>query len=332
MAVLLAEIEPGDEVIMPSFTFVTAATAVVLRGGVPVFVEIRPDTLNIDEHAIEAAISARTKAVVAMHYGGVGCEMNAITSIAAAHGLAVIEDAAHALMATYRDRPLGAIGDFGAISFHETKSVMSGEGGALLLQHDAHVGRAEIIREKGTNRDEFLRGEADKYTWRDIGSSYSPSDMMAAYLLAQLEQAEAITAERLRVWNRYHEGFKGLEAEERARRPIVPPECVHNGHLYYLLVPGEGARDKLIDHLESRGINCVFHYVPLHSSPAGRRHARAVGELELTERVSDSLIRLPLWVGMDDAVVERVVEEVRRGVELVTESGPTSASIRRVPG
>ena len=192
--------------------------------------------------------------------------------------------------------------------------------------------RAEIIREKGTNRDEFMRGEADKYTWRDIGSSYSPSDMTAAFLLAQLEQAEAITVARLRVWNAYHAGFERLEAEGRARRPVVTPECVHNGHLYYLLVPGEGARDRLIRHLESRGVNTVFHYVPLHSSPAGRRHGRAVGELALTTRVSESLVRLPLWIGMDDSLVERVVDEVCRGVELVSEPGAASASIPRVPG
>jgi dTDP-4-amino-4,6-dideoxygalactose transaminase len=332
MAVILAGIEPGDEVVMPSFTFVTTATAVALRGGVPVFAEIRPDTLNLDERAIEAAVTPRTKAVVAMHYGGVGCDMDAIAAVARAHGLTVIEDAAHALMATYRGRPLGAIGDVGAISFHETKSVMSGEGGALLLQREVDVPRAEIIREKGTNRDEFLRGEADKYTWRDIGSSYSPSDMTAAFLLAQLEQAEVITAARLRVWNAYHAGFERLEAEGRARRPVVTPECVHNGHLYYLLVPGEGARDRLIRHLEARGVNTVFHYVPLHSSPAGRRHGRAVGELALTTRVSESLVRLPLWVGMHDSLVERVVDEVCRGVELVSEPGAAFASIPRVPG
>jgi dTDP-4-amino-4,6-dideoxygalactose transaminase len=322
MAAMLAEIKPRDEVIMPSFTFVSTANAFVLRGAVPVFVEIRGETLNLDDRAIEAAITRRTKAIVPIHYGGVACEMDAIMAIADAYGLIVIEDAAHALMARYRDRPLGTIGDLGAISFHETKPLTSGEGGALLIDDPRWVGRAEIIREKGANRDQFLRGEVDKYTWWDIGSSYSPSDLTAAFLLAQLEKAEDITAERVQIWRRYHQGFRELEAQGLVRRPVVPPYCVHNGHLYYLLLSGAAERDGLIEYLASRGVNAVFHYVPLHSSPAGRKYGRAAGPLPLTERASDALVRLPLWVGMRDAQVDRVIEEVHRGVEQTSRAAP----------
>ena len=310
MAVMLSGIEWDDEVIMPSYTFVSTANAVVLRGGVPVFVEIRSDTLNIDETAIEAAITPRTKAILAVHYAGVGCEMDAIMDIAARHDLAVIEDAAQALGATYRDRPLGGLGHLGAVSFHETKNVISGEGGALLVNEERHVERAQVIHDKGTDRARFWRGEVDKYTWRDIGSSFLMSEINAAFLWAQLESAGEITAARMALWKRYHEAFAELETEDSVRRPSVPPHCRHNAHMYYLLVARPALRDPLLDELERRGVNSVFHYVPLHSSPAGRRFGRADRDLDVTDAVSASIIRLPLWVGMGEHAVERVAAHV----------------------
>ncbi|MCA1568899.1 MAG: dTDP-4-amino-4,6-dideoxygalactose transaminase [Chloroflexi bacterium] len=283
MAVMLCEIEHGDEVIMPSYTFVSTANAVVLRGGVPVFVEIRSDTLNIDETAIEEAVTPRTKAILVVHYAGVGCEMDAIIDIAARHGLGVIEDAAQGLGATYRGRPLGALGHLGAVSFHETKNVISGEGGALLVNEGRHLERAQVIHDKGTDRARFWRGEVDKYTWRDIGSSFLLSEINAAFLWAQLESADEITAARLRLWERYHEAFAELELEGSVRRPTVPPHCRHNAHMYYLLVSRPELRNPLLEELERRGVNSVFHYVPLHSSPAGRRFGRADGDLRVTD-------------------------------------------------
>lgn len=318
MAVILSEIGPGDEVIMPSYTFVSTANAVVLRGGVPVFVEIRNDTLNIDEAAIEQAITPRTKAILVVHYAGVGCEMDAVTTIAARHELAVIEDAAQALGATYRERPLGALGNLGAVSFHETKNVISGEGGALLVNEQRHLERAQVIHDKGTDRARFWRGEVDKYTWRDIGSSFLMSDINAAFLWAQLESAAEITAARMRLWKRYHEAFAELELEDSVRRPTIPPHCRHNAHMYYLLVSRPELRDPLLVELERRGVNSVFHYVPLHSSPAGRRFGRADRGLDVTDTVSASIIRLPLWVGMGEGTVERVaahVGDALRGLE-----------------
>jgi dTDP-4-amino-4,6-dideoxygalactose transaminase len=300
MAAILLDLAPGDEVIMPSFTFVSTANAFVLRGAVPVFVDIRPDTLNIDESLIEAAITPRTRAICVVHYAGVGCEMDAICSIAEKHGLAVVEDAAQGILSTYKGKPLGSIGHLAALSFHETKNVISGEGGALLINDDRFLDRAEIIREKGTNRSKFFRGQVDKYTWVDIGSSFLPSEILAAFLAAQVEYADEITQRRIGIWNRYHTTFEGPESEGKLRRPIVPAHCVHNAHMYYLLLPDLAARTEFIERLKAEGIGAVFHYIPLHSSPAGRRFGRAHGSLEVTDRVSDRLVRMPLWVGLEE--------------------------------
>lgn len=295
MAAILAGIQPGDEVIMPSFTFVSTANAFALRGGVPVFVDIRPDTLNLDETKVEAAITPRTKAIVVVHYAGVACEMDTFCAIAQRHGLLLIEDAAQGLMARYKGRALGSIGDMSAYSFHETKNLISGEGGALLLRDDRFALQAEIIREKGTNRSQFFRGQVDKYTWVELGSSYLPGEIIAAFLWAQLEDATPITGERMRVWERYHEAFAAAEARGIARRPHVPRECEHNAHLYYLLLPGLAERTRFIDALRDLNVNCVFHYVPLHLSPAGRKYGRPQGSLQHTESLSDRLVRLPMW-------------------------------------
>jgi dTDP-4-amino-4,6-dideoxygalactose transaminase len=310
MAAILAGFEPGDEVIMPSFTFVSTANACVLRGAVPVFVDVRPDTLNLDETKIEAAITPRTRAIVPVHYAGVGCAMDAILGVAMQRNLLVIEDAAQGLLATYKHRPLGSLGHMGTLSFHETKVLISGEGGALLINDSRWNERAEIIREKGTNRSQFFRGEVAKYTWVDIGSSYLPSEIIAAFLWAQFEEAEAAIRERLRIWDTYHEAFADLERQGRVRRPVVPPECEHNGHIYYLLLPRADLRTAAVKRLGEQGINAVFHYVPLHSSPAGRRFGRPQGSLTVTEDSSARLIRLPLWLGMTDAMVGQVVEAV----------------------
>jgi len=312
MAAILAGIGPGDEVIMPSYTFVSTANAFVLRGGVPVFVDIRADTLNLDERLIEAAVTARTKAVVPVHYAGVGCEMEPIAELARRRRLVVIEDAAQGLMSEHRGRSLGALGALGALSFHETKNVICGEGGALLVNDPALVERAEIVREKGTNRSKFFRGEVDKYTWVDIGSSYLPGEIIAAFLWAQLEEAEAITARRVALWNRYHERLEPCERAGRIRRPVIPAQCRHNAHLYYILLPSRERRDRLIERLRARDIVALFHYVPLHSSPAGRRYGRVAGAMTNTERAGECLLRLPLWLGMDPGVADAVAREIDR--------------------
>lgn len=309
MAAILADIQPGDEVIMPSYTFVSTANAFVLRGGVPVFVDIRPDTLNIDERLIEAAITARTKAIVPVHYAGVGCEMDAIMDIARRHGLMVIEDAAQGMMACYKGRPLGSIGDLGCLSFHETKNVVSGEGGALLVNNPALAERAEIIREKGTNRSQFFRGQVDKYTWVDVGSSYLPGEIIAAFLWAQFQEAESITARRIEIWNTYHHAFSDLEDAGCLRRPIVPADCEHNAHMYYLLLRDIDERTRFIEQMKTQGVNCVFHYVPLHSAPAGRKYGRVCGGLDTTNDLANRLVRLPVWAGIP---VLDVVELIRR--------------------
>ncbi|QSX79660.1 dTDP-4-amino-4,6-dideoxygalactose transaminase [Agrilutibacter solisilvae] len=317
MSALLLDMAPGDEVIMPSYTFVSTANAFVLRGAVPVFVDIRPDTLNIDETLIEAAITPRTKAICVVHYAGVGCEMDAICDIARRHGLAVIEDAAQAIMSTYRGRPLGAIGELGALSFHETKNIISGEGGALLCR-DAEMGeRAEIIREKGTNRSRFFRGQVDKYTWVDVGSSFLPGEVTAAFLAAQTDAAQEITDRRLALWDRYHAWAAPHETAGRLRRPIVPAHCTHNAHMYYLLLPSLEARTDYIAQLKARGVGSVFHYIPLHSSPAGQRYARTHGDaLPVTDSVSDRLVRMPLWAGLEEHMDEvlQKADEVLAGV------------------
>jgi dTDP-4-amino-4,6-dideoxygalactose transaminase len=300
MAAILADIQPGDEVIMPSYTFVSTANAFVLRGAVPVFVDIRPDTLNIDETLIEAAITEKTRAIVPVHYAGVGCEMDVIMDIAARHNLLVIEDAAQGIMSTYKGRPLGSIGHLAALSFHETKNIISGEGGALLVNEPELAERAEIIREKGTNRSQFFRGQVDKYTWVDIGSSYLPSELIAAFLWAQMEEADDITRRRLGIWQTYHDAFADLEKRGKVRRPQVPADCVHNAHMYQLLLPSLEKRSAFIATLKSGGISSVFHYVPLHSAPAGRLRGRISGDMPYTLELSDRLVRLPLWVGLED--------------------------------
>lgn len=311
MSAMLANLQPGDEVILPSFTFVSTANAVVLRGATPVFIDIRPDTLNIDETKIEAAITEQTKAIFVVHYAGVGCEMDTIVAIAQRHGLMVLEDAAQGLMAKYKGRALGTIGELGSLSFHETKNIVAGEGGALLINDIDLAERAEIIREKGTDRSQFLRGQIDKYTWVDIGSSFLPSEFNAAVLFAQFENAEAITTSRLEVWDRYHEAFVNLEQRERARRPVIPPECQHNGHMYYLLARSLEERTEFIAHLREHNVASVFHYIPLHSAPAGRKYGRTSGELTNTDQLSERLVRLPLWAGLSQPEVDCVVDAVQ---------------------
>lgn len=308
MAALLLDIQPGDEVIMPSYTFVSTANAFVLRGGIPVFVDIREDTLNLDECLIEAAITSRTKAIVPVHYAGVACEMDAIMAIARRHDIRVVEDAAQGVMAEYKGRPLGSIGDLGAYSFHETKNVISGEGGALLVNDPALAQRAEIIREKGTDRSRFFRGEVDKYTWQDIGSSFLPGELIAAFLWAQLEEAGAITDARLASWNHYHRSLAPLEASGVLRRPIVPAGCDHNAHMYYVLLADADTRNRVVGRLKDEGIGAIFHYIPLHGSPAGMKFGRPHGGLTITESVAARVLRLPLWVGITNTQISQVVD------------------------
>jgi dTDP-4-amino-4,6-dideoxygalactose transaminase len=308
MAALLLDIQPGDEIIMPSYTFVSTANAFVLRGAVPVFVDIREDTLNLDERLIEAAITPRTRAITPVHYAGVACEMDTIMSIARRHGLKVVEDAAQGVMSSYKGRALGSIGDLGAYSFHETKNVISGEGGALLVNDPELALRAEIIREKGTDRSRFVRGEVDKYTWQKVGSSFLPGELTAAFLWAQLEEAEKITKQRLASWERYHQLLEPLESNGMLRRPIVPAGCLHNAHMYYvLLAPGTNRQD-VLEEFKRKEIFCVFHYVPLHSSSGGLRYGRTHGSLELTTNLSERVIRLPLWIGLTEDQQDRIVK------------------------
>jgi dTDP-4-amino-4,6-dideoxygalactose transaminase len=299
MVALLIDVQPGDEVIMPSYTFVSTANAFVLRGAVPVFVDIRPDTLNIDERLIEAAISPRTKAIVVVHYAGVGCAMDVILDIARRRRLFVVEDAAQGLMASYRGMPLGAHGHLSTVSFHETKNVMSGEGGALLVNDPHLVERAEILREKGTDRSRFFRGQVDKYTWVDLGSSFLPGEIVAAFLLAQMECAREITDRRLSLWDAYHIAFSAAESGGMVSRPLIPADCVANAHMYYLIMRSLDARTRFIESMRAQGIHCVFHYVPLHSSPAGQRFGRTHGPMHVTDDLSQRLVRLPMWVGLD---------------------------------
>ena len=311
LAALLLDLKRGDEVIMPSFTFVSTANAFVLRGAVPVFVDIREDTLNLDERLIEAAITPRTRAIVPVHYAGVACEMDAIAAIAARHDLRIVEDAAQGIMAGYKGRPLGAIGDVGCFSFHETKNVISGEGGSLLVNDPGLVQTAEIMREKGTDRGRFFRGEVDKYTWQDVGSSFLPSEITAAFLWAQLEQAERITADRIAIWRRYHEMLAPLEQRGVLRRPVIPPGCQHNGHIYYILLETADERRRVLAELKAKDIHAVFHYVPLHSSPAGMRFGRSAGDLAMTTSQAERLVRLPMWLGLSESQQQRVCEVLR---------------------
>jgi dTDP-4-amino-4,6-dideoxygalactose transaminase len=314
MANILARVEPGDEVIVPSFTFVSTANAVALRGGVPVFVDVREDTLNIEPAAVERAIGPRTRAIVVVHYGGVACDMDRIAALADRHGLVVIEDAAHGLPATSQGRPLGSLGHLATFSFHETKNVHCGEGGALMVNDPSLVQRAEIVQEKGTNRSRFFRGEVDRYTWLDIGSSYLLSEVAAAFLWGQIERIGEITAERRAIWAAYHEQFADLEAAGLVRRPVVPDGCEHSGHLYYLLLPERMQRDDLIAALAREGVHAVFHYLPLHASPGGRRFGRQPEPIEVAESVSERLVRLPLWSGLGEQALEHVVQVTRRAL------------------
>ena len=311
MAALLSDIKPGDEVVMPSYTFVSTADAFVLRGAVPVFVDIRPDTMNIDETLIEDAITSKTRAIVPVHYAGVGCEMDTIMDIARRHNLTVIEDAAQAISSTYKGKALGTFGDFGCYSFHETKNISMGEGGALLIQNEDMIEPAEIIREKGTNRAKFFRGQIDKYTWVNYGSSYLPSDMNAAYLWAQLENMDIIQEKRLSVWNRYKEGLTELADKEYLEFGAIPEECTNNAHMFYFKVKDLDTRTDLIKYLKEKGIMAVFHYVPLHSAPAGRKFGRFNGEDRFTTKESERLIRLPLFYSITDEEINRVIETLR---------------------
>jgi dTDP-4-amino-4,6-dideoxygalactose transaminase len=299
MAALLLGVEPGDEVIMPSYTFVSTANAVVLRGGVPVFVDIRPDTLNIDETLIEAAITPRTKAISPIHYAGIPADMDRINELAEKHDLLVVEDAAQALGSKYKERNAGALGDLAAISFHETKNIISGEGGALVINNPAFVERAEIIWEKGTNRKSFFRGQIDKYTWVDVGSSFLPGELVAAFLFGQLEQFDALQNERLANWKNYDQTVRAFH-NRGLRTPVVPDECVSNAHLYYILLPNLRLRQELIERMKADGITAPFHYVPLHSAPAGLRFGRTSGPLPYTEELSECLVRLPLYPRMGE--------------------------------
>lgn len=310
LAALLADIRPGDEIIMPSFTFVSTANAFVLRGAQIVFVDIRPDTMNIDEQLIERAVTSRTKAIVPVHYAGVGCEMDTIMDIAIRKNIFVIEDAAQAVTSTYKNVSLGAIGDFGCYSFHETKNLSMGEGGALLIRNQEDVERAEIIREKGTNRSKFFRGEVDKYTWIDVGSSYLPSELNAAYLYAQLEIADEIIKDRMDTWNIYWDYLKELADKEYIQLPYIPKECKQNAHMFYIKVKDIEERTKLAAYLKSCSINAVFHYIPLHSSVAGRKFGRFSGKDVYTTKESERLLRLPLYYGMKDEKYE-VIERVK---------------------
>ena len=310
-ALLVDKIGPGDEVIMPAYTFVSTADAFVLRGAVPVFVDIRPDTMNMDEKLIEAAVTERTKAIVPVHYAGVACEMDTIMEIAKRHHLAVIEDAAQGIMASYKGKALGTIGDYGCFSFHETKNYSMGEGGALLIRDEKNVEAAEIIREKGTNRSKYYRGQIDKYTWINYGSSYLPSDMNAAYLYAQLEIAERINDARLAIWKRYYENLEPLAKKGRIELPVVPRGCVHNGHMFYIKTKDIEERSVLIDYLKANEIHAVFHYIPLHTAPAGRKFGRFHGEDRYTTKESERLLRLPMYYGLELEQVDYICDKVK---------------------
>ncbi len=310
LAAILSGIKEGDEVIMPSYTFVSTADAFVLRGAKAVFVDVRPDTMNIDENLIEAAITDRTKAIVPVHYAGVSCEMDTIMDVAKRHNLIVVEDAAQGVMSEYKGRALGTIGDFGCYSFHETKNYSMGEGGALLIRDEKYVENAEIVREKGTNRSKFFRGQIDKYTWVEAGSSYLPSELNAAYLYAQLEIAEEINEKRIDIWNKYNQGLTELAREHRIELPYIPETCTHNAHMFYLKANDLEERSNLISYLKGNGIQAVFHYIPLHSSPAGKRYGRFYGEDKYTTTESERLVRLPLYYGLKEDQVDFIIEKV----------------------
>ena len=311
MAFELCELKPGDEVILPSYTFSSTANAAVLCGARLIFVDIRPDTMNLDEKKIEQAITDRTKVICCVHYAGVACEMDTIIDIAHRHGLRVIEDAAQGVMSTYKGRALGTIGDFGCYSFHETKNYSMGEGGAIVINTPEFNEKAEILREKGTNRSKFFRGQVDKYTWVDFGDSYLPSELNAAYLWAQLEVADKINEDRLSSWNAYYEGLKPLADEGKIELPVIPEGCVHNGHMFYIKAKDLQERTALISYLKTQNVNAVFHYVPLHSAPAGYKFGRFEGEDEYTTKESERLLRLPMYYGLKKEDLQHVIESVR---------------------
>jgi dTDP-4-amino-4,6-dideoxygalactose transaminase len=313
MAAILAGVGPGDEVIMPSYSFVSTANAFVLRGAVPVFVDV-DESLNLDVGQLPSALTVRTRAIVPVHYAGMACDMDEVVRFAGEHNLLVVEDAAQALSSRYKGRPLGSIGQLATVSFHETKNVICGEGGALLINDERFLERAEIIREKGTNRSKFFRGQVDKYSWVDIGSSYLPSEIIAAFLWAQMESADSIRDSRLHAWWAYHHAFEEDERAGTLRRPVIPPDVEQNGHLYYLLLRDLSQRKEVLSRLNAQGINAVFHYVPLHSSAAGRRYGKTVGELPRTTSLADRLLRLPLWVGMSEEQIEFVIRGVREAI------------------
>lgn len=310
MAAILLNTKQGDEIIMPSYTFVSTANAFVLRGAVPVFVDIREDTLNLDERLIEEAITPNTKAIIPVHYAGVSCEMDAIVEIANNYKLKVVEDAAQAIMSKYKGKHLGTLGDLGTLSFHDTKNISSGEGGALLINDNSMSTLAEIIREKGTNRHQFLRGEVDKYSWKEIGSSFLPSELTAAFLHAQLEHAQEITSERKKIWDYYHELLRTLEEDGLLRRQIIPAGCEHNAHMYFILLPPYIDREELLDELKERGVFSQSHYVPLHNSCAGKRFGKMSGLLRMTMGCSERIVRLPLWIGLTNEEQNRIVCEL----------------------
>lgn len=307
MAAILSKIQPGDEVIMPSYTFVSTANAFVLRGATAVFVDIRPDTMNIDETKIEEAITEKTKAIVPVHYARVSCEMDTIMAIAQKYDLKVIEDAAQGIMSTYKGKPLGTIGDYGCFSFHETKNISMGEGGALLIANPADIETAEIVREKGTNRSKFFRGEIDKYSWVEAGSSYLPSELNAAYLWGELESAEEIYKNRMDTWQYYHSQLENMEKNGKIKRPVIPENCVHNAHMYYIKAKDLDERTRLLAYLKENGVSAVFHYIPLHSAAAGIKYGRFFGEDQYTTKESERLLRLPLYYGMKEEDREKVV-------------------------
>ncbi len=316
MSALLLDIKPGDEIIMPSYTFVSTANAFVLRGGVPVFIDIRADTLNIDESLIESAITSKTKAIVPVHYAGVSCEMDTILNIAHKHNLFVIEDAAQGVMSYYKKRALGSMGDFGTYSFHETKNIISGEGGCLLVNNKHYIKHAEIIREKGTNRTEFLKGKVDKYTWQNIGSSFLPGEITAAFLFAQLEQAKTLTHKRMSVWNYYNTLLKPFLFSHNILLPNIPLDCTHGGHIYYVILPNQISRERILNSLHKKGISALSHYVPLHSSPAGQKYCKIHGDLKITDSISQNIIRLPLWIGLTKHQIEYIVKNLIHFISL----------------
>lgn len=325
MAALLLNINPGDEVIMPSFTFVSTANAFALRGAVPVFVDIDALTKNISPSLIEEAITTKTVAIVVVHYAGVSCDMDKIMEIAAHHKLHVIEDAAHAILSNYKGRMLGSIGILGALSFHETKNLSCGEGGAITINAEDLIERCEVIREKGTNRKQFFRGMVDKYSWIDIGSSFLPSELEAAFLWAQMESATTIQENRTAAWKAYHQGFSQLEQQGRIRRPFIPAYCGHNAHLYYILVDNLEERKALQSYMQEAGIDCLPHYVPLHSSVAGRKLGRSSGSLDVTDKTSDTLLRMPLWVDLPEASIDTICQTITQFFQAKSQAGSSSA-------